>query len=280
MHIKIENDELNVNLHHTVNEMPNATEFERHCHGMVELIYVVRGKGVYIVEGAEYPLLPNTVLLLRPYEYHYVCPEKACPYERYVIHFEGSVPFNADKTLEGFLASDREVGAGVYFSDKTVDTAIRHAFESLDSLQQFWSEQKGIDLGGRILLRAIVTQILLLLGAARSEERVLPEENILSGVIGYINEHLEESLSLDELSRRFFVSKYHLCRAFRQYMGTTFLSYLTTKRVAMAQRLIEEGEAATEVAYRVGFRDYSSFYRAYRKQTGRAPAWERRPASD
>jgi AraC-like DNA-binding protein len=193
-----------------------------------------------------------------------------------VIHFDISVPFEAEKTLECFLERDGEIGAGVYFSEQTVDSSIRHAFEAIDSLQQFLSTAKEIDSNGKVLLRSIITQILLLLGVAHSEERIFPEENILSGVIGYINEHLEENLSLDELSRRFFVSKYHLCRAFRKYMGTTFLSYLTTKRVAMAQRLIEEGEAATEVAYRVGFRDYSSFYRAYRKQTGRAPAWERK----
>ena len=276
MHLKIENGELNVDLHHTVSEMPDAAEFGQHCHGMVELIYVVSGKGVYIVEGAEYRLLPNTVLLLRPYEYHYVCPEKDCPYERYVIHFDVSAPFDAAKTLEGFLGNGGEIGAGVYFSEQTVDSSIRHAFEALDSLQEFLSTGNGLNSGGRVLLRSIITQILLLLGVARSEERVLPEKNILADVIGYINEHLEENLSLDELSRRFFVSKYHLCRAFRQCMGTTFLSYLTTKRVAVAQRLIEQGEAATEVAYRVGFRDYSSFYRAYRKQTGRAPAWERK----
>lgn len=276
MHLKIENGELNVNLHHTLSEMPDAAEFERHCHGMVELIYVVSGRGYYIVEGAEYPLLPNTVLLLRPYEYHYVCPERTCPYERYVIHFDVSTPFDAEKTLERFLENDGEIGAGVYFSEQTVDHSIQHAFEAIDSLQQFLSVSRGINSGGEVFLRSIITQILLLLGVARSEERILPEENILSGVIGYINEHLEENLSLDELSRHFFVSKYHLCRVFQQCMGTTFLSYLTTKRIAMAQRLIEAGEAATEVAYRVGFHDYSSFYRAYRKQTGRAPAWERK----
>ena len=263
-----------VSLHHFTTENPDASSFERHYHKTFELIYVVRGKGRYVVEGAEYPLLPDTVLLLRPYEFHYVCPEKSCPYERYVIHFEEAVSFEAQTTLAGFWGDG--VSAGVYFPRGSADETVFHAFESLSAVQRFSEDGGYLNSMGKLMLRSIVTQILLLLSASRPEGPVIPEKNMLFEIIGYLNEHLNEPITLDDLSKRFFISKYHLCRAFRQYTGTTFLSYLTTKRIVAAQQMIKDGAAATEVAYRVGFRDYSSFYRAYRKQTGSAPAWERR----
>jgi AraC-like DNA-binding protein len=274
VHIKTDCNGVRIDLHHSVAEVPNASEFERHTHKMFELIYVVRGNGRYVVEGAEYPLLPGTVLLLRPYEYHYVCPEESSPYERYVIHFDEGIAFENESTLACFR--DDRFGAGVYFPKESLDGAVLHAFESLDVMHRFTLDEITLLPAGKVMMRSVVTQILLLLGAARPAEPVAPRKDLLFGVIGYINGHLNENLTLDELSRRFFVSKYHLCRAFRQHTGTTFLSYLTTKRIAAAQQMIKEGVPVTEIAYRVGFRDYSSFYRAFRKQTGSAPAWERR----
>jgi AraC-like DNA-binding protein len=274
MYFKTDCQGAGISLHHYFTETPDAAAFERHTHKMFELIYVVNGSGRYVVEGSEYPLLPGSALLLRPYEYHYVCPEEGAPYERYVIHFDEGIAFESESTLACFR--DGRFGAGVYFPREGLDGAILNAFASLDALPRFTADESALLPAGKVMVRSIVTQILLLLGAARPAEPVAPRKDLLFGVIGYINGHLNENLTLDELSRRFFVSKYHLCRAFRQHTGTTFLSYLTTKRIVAAQQMIKEGIPVTEIAYRVGFRDYSSFYRAFRKQTGSAPAWERR----
>ncbi len=274
MQLKIKIGEPEVRLHHSVTPSPDASSFERHCHGFFELIYVVNGRGRYLVEGAEYPLLPGTVLLLRPYEFHYVCPEKSCPYERYVLNFERDALFEAETLLAGFDQDKVDMGV-YYFPQGSADDAVFRAFESLDTLQRFSWGEKQLNERGVLLLRSIMTEILLLLGTASPKEPVIPEKNMLFDIMGYLNEHLDETITLDDLSKRFFISKYHLCRAFRQSTGTTFLSYLTTKRIVAAQQMIKEGIAATEVAYRVGFCDYSSFYRAYRKQTGKAPARER-----
>ena len=53
-------------------------------------------------------------------------------------------------------------------------------------------------------------------------------------------------------------------------------SYLATKRIALAEQLLEDGLPANEVAERVGFHDYSVFYRAYKKTTGRSPSQVKR----
>ena len=264
---------MSVTMSHSFTQEPDPQRFERHCHRSYELLYVAKGRGRYIVEGSEYPMASHTLLLLRPNEYHYVCPEREHPYERYVINFRPQAPFFGEKMPRGLMGE----GAGIYFPAQSVSKAVRDAFENLQQLSLYPTENRvDPESEGAMLLRAALTQILLLLGAAHPEGAIAAEETLLTEVIGYINENLHHPLTLDELSHRFFVSKYYLCRAFRQYTGTTFLSYLTAKRIVFARQLIEQGMSATDVAYQVGFRDYSSFYRAYRKQTGHAPAWERR----
>ena len=90
-------------------------------------------------------------------------------------------------------------------------------------------------------------------------------------VIRYLNENITRDVSLDSLAKRFFVSKYYLCRAFKKHNGISVHGYINQKRVMYAKQLIESGETASGAAYKVGFGDYSAFYRAYVKLVGKAP---------
>ena len=48
---------------HTRTEHPDAASFERHCHTEYELLFVLHGRGDFIVEGTRYPLRDGTLLL-------------------------------------------------------------------------------------------------------------------------------------------------------------------------------------------------------------------------
>ena len=260
-----------VHFHHSITEIPNSEKFERHCHNSYELIYVVRGNGKYVVEGAEYPLCPHTVLLLRPYEYHYVCPTSDTPYERYVIHFSQELLLDAAKELP-FVKNSANTGTGVYFPTEAVHSLILTQLKTLD-LDFVSDTEKGMDTPSRseTYLRSAVNQILIVLSYVQPNAPQSAETEWVGRIMRYLNENLSEDISLEETARHFFVSKYHLCHAFREHTGISVFSYLTTKRIALAEQLLEDGIAATEVAFRVGFRDYSVFYRAYRKITGESP---------
>ena len=111
----------------------------------------------------------------------------------------------------------------------------------------------------------------MLLTKETPEKTISPESDTVLRVIEYLNAHLCEELSLADLSKEFFVSKYHLSRIFHQQTVASIFTYLNTKRMALAQQMIAGGENATSVALKLGFKDYSTFYRAYRKQMGFSP---------
>ena len=125
------------------------------------------------------------------------------------------------------------------------------------------------------MMQAELTKILLLLSVAVPKETMTDEETVITRVIEYLNLRLDREISLDELAQHFFVSKYYLCHAFRKHTGVSVFNYLNAKRIAKAQHLLEMGEPATSVAYQVGFRNYSSFYRTFCKLTGHAPMYRR-----
>ena len=120
----------------------------------------------------------------------------------------------------------------------------------------------------------LIAEIIILLSASAGERMLHSEEELGARVIRYLNSHIEHSINLDKLAKRFFVSKYHLCRAFKKHNGISVHGYLVQKRIIYAKQLIESSETASGAAYKVGFGDYSAFYRAYVKIVGKAPTAE------
>lgn len=259
---------------HTKSEAPDPASFERHCHEYYELLYVVSGRGRYVVEKTEYPLQSNTLLLIRPYEFHYVCPQKDTAYERYVINFRESALSEVVAALS-ILKVDGNCGQGVYFSAADLDESVREIFDDLDRMRALFENVPHHRSKQNAMMQAELTKILLLLSVAVPKETMTDEETVITRVIEYLNLRLDREISLDELAQHFFVSKYYLCHAFRKHTGVSVFNYLNAKRIAKAQHLLEMGEPATSVAYQVGFRNYSSFYRTFCKLTGHAPMYRR-----
>ena len=77
--------------------------------------------------------------------------------------------------------------------------------------------------------------------------------------------NLSNDISLDRLANEFYVSKYHLCSIFKKFTGLTIGEYTTQKRLSMADDLVKEGESLSDAALKAGFKNYSSFYKAYKK---------------
>lgn len=166
---------------------------------------------------------------------------------------------------------------GVYFPKEEVSLLIRSQFEMLDlDLMSDGDKASAIPSRAETILRTTVNQILIFLSFLQSNTPKATENEWVADVMRYLNENLAQEITLEETARHFFVSKYHLCHTFREHTGVSVFSYLNTKRIALAEQLLEDGITAADVAFRVGFRDYSVFYRAYKKITGESPSRTKR----
>ena len=96
-------------------------------------------------------------------------------------------------------------------------------------------------------------------------------DQVVDAVLHYINEHYSEPLTLDQLSEKFFISKYHLLRKFDAQVGTTVHRYILQKRLLNAKQLLARGVPPNEVCQYCGFGDYANFYRAFRAEYNQTP---------
>jgi AraC-like DNA-binding protein len=87
----------------------------------------------------------------------------------------------------------------------------------------------------------------------------------------YLEEHVAENVTLDELARHAGLSPYHLCRVFRQAVGMTLHAYQTQSRVRRAKALLRAGVPITRVAAETGFCDQAHLTRHFKRIVGLPP---------
>jgi AraC-like DNA-binding protein len=91
-----------------------------------------------------------------------------------------------------------------------------------------------------------------------------PLDERIQAVLTYLNNNLQEKITLELLGRKFHVSKNYLNTIFHQELGITINNYIRIKRVVLTRQKMLQGYSAEEAAYMMGFNDYSNFYRAYK----------------
>lgn len=90
--------------------------------------------------------------------------------------------------------------------------------------------------------------------------------------ISYMEAHITESISLEELSAHVNLSKFYFTRYFRKHMGLTPHQYFLNMRIQYAKRiLVTTYDSVEKVAEICGFDNVSNFIRVFKQRTGMTP---------
>lgn len=99
----------------------------------------------------------------------------------------------------------------------------------------------------------------------------LPQRQ-LQQVSNYIENHLDQNLSLEELAKVVDITPHHFSKLFKQSTGLPPHSYMICCRVERAKQLLLKGELSiAEVATMVGFSDQSHFSKCFKRLVGTTP---------
>lgn len=109
------------------------------------------------------------------------------------------------------------------------------------------------------------------------EGDTMGDDGMIMQAIAYIEDNLEEKLSLDGVARRVGYSKFHLNRMFSERVGCTVYKYIQTRRLTMAaEKLVHSAKPIIEIAYDAGYDAQQSFTLAFRQLYGVTPQRYRR----
>ena len=233
------------------------------CHERFEIVYHKAASGVLTVEGKQYILTSGCLALINPFAYHRIENDFESDYEAWSLIFSKSaIPSSIADMLDSIIGESDN--SGKFYNS--------HGLSSLESVFERFSVAIDLPDGKRrAYVEMLISELIILLSVYEGDSIIHSNDCLGARVVRYLNNHIEKNISLDKLARRFFVSKYHLCRAFKEYCGISVHSYINHKRIMYARQLIESGETASGAAEKVGFGDYSAFYRAYVRIVGKSP---------
>lgn len=239
-------------------------EIEYHYHDFHKVLLFMGGSVIYAIEGTHYPLERGDVVLIPRGCVHRPEIGRSIPYERYVLYISPA-----------FLHGCSEKGGCDLELCLRGPGRILRLGDSGRILSLFESFKDAAGYGEKLFGRLLAQQLMIeLCRASLSPASAAPgavHDPKIAEILGYINANLTEDISADALSARFYISKYHMMRRFRNETGYSIHSYVSCKRLMLARDLITEGIAATKACYSCGYRDYSAFARAYIKQFGVSP---------
>ena len=241
-----------------------------HSHVFYELLFCTNDCGAeYLVGADRYRLRRGDIVFVPPGISHRpLLPEKLTePYERYVLWL-------SQEFVDDFTARFAPEGEPAAYG-----TLLRTGGTKWELLGELFRrgvwEAENRAPGWQAAVYGNTITLLTLMGRSIQERTaaVLKAEkpDLLNAVLGYIELHLGERITLEDTAKHFYVSVSTVTQLFRQKMGTSFYHCVTQRRLIAAKTMIAEGKLLEEVSRAVGFTDYSSFYRAFKKEYGITP---------
>ncbi len=248
-------------------------DFSYHYHDFNKILIFLSGDVTYSIEGRSYDLESNDIVFVNAGEVHRPVIHSAAAYERIIIYVSPS-----------FLSSYREdtYDLGLCFNQAherqshvlrvnsfrgsslgNVTERLEQSLHDSDYANELYHDLLFLEFMIQ-LNRAAIHHNIDYISNSSSNEKIL-------AVLDYINGHLTEELTVDGIAEKFFLSRYYLMHTFKEETGYTLGGYLSTKRLKLARELIRNGTPITEACYACGFKNYSTFSRAYKKSFGSAP---------
>ena len=244
-------------------------DFSYHYHDFHKVIIFLSGKAAYHIEGKSYYLKPWDILLVNRHAIHKPEIDFSVPYERFVLWIRDDI--KSTELLRCFQkAIDRS------YNLIRLDSDTQEKLKQL--LYELEAALKDEKFGSELLGSALFTQFMVYVNRIFLEKQYIYDAHSYSSdsqieeLLRYINHNLTEDLSIETLARKYYLSKYHMMRKFKEETGYTVHNYIISKRLLLARTKISEGTPILKASQLSGFSDYTTFSRAYKKQFGTAPS--------
>jgi len=240
---------------------------DMHLNNSLELYYGTSKGKWFIIDDIIYPVHTYDVFLINQFEAHRVEALEGYPLNRYILSimpdFLKGLSSPSTNLTECFY-NRTKFSTRISFS-KTQHNTMMELIDKLTSAQGFGSD---------LVENAILTEIILLIMNAPKSmdfDVPVPKNKYIGDILNYIDQSLDEDLSLKTIADKFHLSKGYLCRLFKEHTSTTIHDYICTKRIAKAKQLLVTGHTVQETACKTGFNDYANFIRRFKEKVGMSP---------
>jgi AraC-like DNA-binding protein len=261
-------------LHHTKGRFAaESTTGYLHYDVELSLIYFIHGIGEIKIEGKKYIIEDNDLILLKPSELYHCTVKDGTYHERLVLYFNGDLLGNFKESGKVFLEAfynrpdgfENKIPAKIV-KENNIDLEIK---ELLNLVKDQSEVKKVVSVCKTVEILAKLRTIIL--SSSEKQYSQTGEDPLINNVIAYINQNFSQNISLEGIAKEFYVDKYYISHFFKEKVGVTLWNYVIFRRLTAFNDLIRANTSIEEACFRVGFQNYSNFFRLYKKHMQMTP---------
>lgn len=246
-----------------------------HTHDVFEIL-LCRSDNIFLLNNDVISLLQrNDLILFNDTDVHGIIADPDLIFERYVLMFEPGFVRELCSTynlLECFYGAPGKTARICHLTAEQSDNIISF-YDILKKYNKYDSEI--IKLKRKIVLAEMLLEINILFSESSIKPRVElhsdPQYEKIQRILSFINDNLAGELSLETISKQFYISISYLSALFRDVTGFSLSHYIITKRILLATELLKQNRPVTAVTELCGFNNYSHFIRTFKKFEGISP---------
>lgn len=250
----------------------------KHTHDEYEIYYLISGERSYFIENQIYHICAGDLVLINKNTIHMTSQSGNSYHERIVIELK-------NEPLTSVLACTGELELSQFFAKnqgiiKLTPEDQKYVVSLLDGIAE---EIRIRDPGYKLMAINKLTRLLFFsLRYLKCNEPIAPLSSTathqkISEVASYISANCTDAGSLDQVARRFYMSKSYLSRVFKESTGYTVNEFINVNRIQLARKLLADSDMnITEISKFLGYGSITYFEKTFRKYTETSPLKYRR----
>ena len=261
-------------------EYTNTYQFSGESHDFWEFLCVNKGKIVVTADNTSHVLTSGQIIFHKPNEFHNVRANGRIAPNLIVISFACSSP--CMKRLENLITrigeKEKTILANIlYEARQCIKTPLDNPFTqkmSRKEIAPFASEQL-IKLNLEYFLITIIRQLDSRQLPAPTMKSVRKKNDALLcvRVIAYLEEHITEKLTLEEICHATMVGRAQLLKLFKEEKGCGVIDFFSHMKIDTAKKMIrEESGNFSQISDYLGYSSIHYFSRQFKKITGMTPS--------
>lgn len=252
-------------------ETRGQLDMPTHFHGNYEIYYLLEGERHYFINDKTYSIKKGDLVLVNSQYLHKTIDVGSPKHKRIILHFD-----------DNFLSSPGNIHIEIVKKVFDKNFVLRLTVYEQDIVEGYLSsmldEAASQKTGFQMQLQSLLSQLLVFTervietSSPMNFDYLSPTHRKVSEIVKFINQNYREHISLDYISDKFFLSRYHLSHIFKSATGFTFVEYLNNVRIKEAQVLLkDDNQKIIDIAQNVGFGNLSHFGRVFKATTGISP---------
>ncbi len=228
-----------------------------HIHSHVEIIYLVKGESVAVLDNREHTLRAGDIFVAFPNQIHFYNDKE--PIEGYLIIFAPELFRELRTVFQTKLPKNPVCPTGVAANDMNI--SMKKICDKLESGKVF------DEVAARGWLLTILGDVL----SKTPLEENLGDQDTMKRILTYCIENYTQPITLDTLAKELYLNKYYISHVFHERMRVGFKEFINKLRVEYSCSLLEKGSSITDIAYASGFSSVRTYNRAFLKNMNMAP---------